>query len=135
MQNFNLKIKACHIYLLSCFILLAVSCRQETLEDRAERDAKEYTHKYCPTPTINHTRTDSVTFSRATHTYTYYCTFSDILDNEDIIEQNKDKISEMLAASIRENTNMKPYIQAGFHFRYVCHSDKNPQTVLLEVKF
>ncbi len=135
MQNTNPKIKACHIYLLSCFILLAASCRQETLEDRAERDAKEYTHKYCPTPTINHTRTDSVTFNRATHTYTYYCTFSNVMDNEEIIEQNKDKISEMLAASITENTNMKPYIHAGFRFSSISHSDKNPQTESLEVKF
>lgn len=135
MQITTKNIKAFLPCLLSCMAIMAASCHQESLEDKAARDAREYTRKYCPTPTINYTRTDSVTFDRTGHVYTYYCTFSDVMDDEEIISRNKLKITEMLAASIRENTNMKPYIQAGFRFRYVCHSDKDPKAVLLEVTF
>ena len=35
---------------------LVVSCT-ENLEDKAVREAKEYTEKYCPTPYVNDSRT------------------------------------------------------------------------------
>lgn len=122
---------------LSLFALTALTATacQESLEEKASRDAKEYTRKHCPTPFINSTRTDSVTFDSATRTYTYHCTFKDILDNQEVINQNKAAISQGLTQSMLESTNMKPYVQAGFHFQYVCRSSKDPKNVLLTVKF
>ena len=115
-------------------IVLASTC-QESLEEKAARDAAEYTRKYCPTPVINYTRTDSVSFNKTTHVYTYYCTFSGIMDNKDIISQHHTEITQMLAKAIKESTNLKPYVQAGFKFRYVCRSEKNPKNVLLQIQF
>lgn len=46
--------------IIACSLLLC-SCH-ENLEKRAQREAREYTEKYCPTPVQNYTRTDSVTF-------------------------------------------------------------------------
>ena len=40
------------------------SC-QESLEERAEREAREYTEKHCPTPPQNDVITDSIVFDRA----------------------------------------------------------------------
>lgn len=113
---------------------LLASC-QKSLEEKAAQDAKEYTRKYCPTPFINNTRTDSVTFNMQTHVYTYYCTFSDVLDDQEIIDLNRKKLTEILSASVKESTQMKPYIQAGFHFQYICRSAKNPNIILLQTKF
>ena len=62
--------------LIACVAFCAQSC-QESLEDKAEREAKEYTKSFCPTPTVNYTRTDSVVFYKSTKSYTYYCSFSD----------------------------------------------------------
>lgn len=119
------------------FFLIATLCAscQESLEDRAARDAEEYTRKYCPTPVINYTRTDSVTFNKEKHVFTYFCTFTDLMDSQEIIDKNYAKITQMLRASIKESTSMKPYVQAGFHFQYICRSEKFPQKTLLQVKY
>lgn len=124
-----------YIVLVALFATALFSSCQKSLEEKAMQDAKEYTRKYCPTPTINNTRTDSVTFNIKTQVYTYYCTFSGPLDNKNIIQQNKQKITEILAASVRESTSMKPYVQAGFHFQYICRSAQNPQIILLRANF
>ncbi len=50
---------------IGIFASLLVSCT-ESLEDKAAREAKEYTEKYCPTPYVNDSRTDSATFDKST---------------------------------------------------------------------
>lgn len=123
------KVKA--ITLLIFLSLFAVSC-QESLEDRAVRDAKDYTRKYCPTPVINCTRTDSVVFDKQKHLYTYYITFVDNMDNVELINEHKAEIIQMLQSSVRESTSMKTYLEAGFKFQYVCRSGSDKKKVLLE---
>lgn len=114
------------------FLSLCSSC-QESLEDKAERQAKDYTRKYCPTPMQNHTRTDSIVFNKQRKVYTYYLSFYDELDNQEIIDKNRDVIVTMLQQSLRESTSLKNFVEAGFRFEYVCHSGANPKTVLLKV--
>lgn len=115
-------------------IIAFASCH-ENLEDRAAREAKEYTEKYCPTPDENFTRTDSVVFEKSTKTYRYYCTLTEIMDDAQIINQNKATLHTQLAKSLAESTNIKAYKDAGFNFGYTCHSEKNPQVVLYEDVF
>ena len=52
---------------------LVVSCT-ENMEDKAVREAKEYTEKYCPTPYVNDSRTDSAVFDKNTRVFSYYMT-------------------------------------------------------------
>ncbi len=54
---------------IGIFASLLVSCT-ESLEDKAAREAKEYTEKYCPTPYVNDSRTDSAAFDKNTKTCT-----------------------------------------------------------------
>ena len=96
------------IYILLLGAASLAACH-ESMEKRAQREAKEYTAKYCPTPAVNYTRTDSVVFYPETKT--------------------------MLLKSIIESTELKPFKEAGFTFAYTCHSDKNPQKVLFETKY
>ena len=56
---------------IGIFASLLVSCT-ESLEDKAAREAKEYTEKYCPTPYVNDARTDSAAFDKTKKMYTYY---------------------------------------------------------------
>ncbi len=58
------KVNLYRIFLAS----LVVSCT-ESLEDKAAREAKEYTEKYCPTPYVNDSRTDSAAFDKTTKMY------------------------------------------------------------------
>ena len=115
------------------FFLLFLSSCQESLEEKAARQAKEYTERYCPTPVINYSRTDSVVFDKKRNVYIYYLSFCDMLDDSEIIEENRDKITDMLTQSVRESTGLKNFIEAGFRFEYVCHSEKEPKKVLFKV--
>ncbi len=124
-------------YLISilAFSALFLSSCQETMEERAAREAKNYTRKYCPTPFVNYVRTDSVTFDTRTRTYTYHCTFSGVLDDAEAIETHRSKIEDMLRSSVRGSTSMKPYVEAGFHFIYLCRSESNPKEILVKTVF
>lgn len=117
------------------FILLAIvllsSCH-ESLEKRAEREAREYTERNCPTPVNNFTRTDSVVFYADTKTYTYYCSVTDKMDDANLLAQKHAEINDQLVAQIREDTNIKQYKEAGFNFSYIIHSTKVPGKVLFK---
>ncbi len=126
--------KTYFISILSLLLICFCSC-QESMEERAERDAHNYTRKFCPTPFVNYIRTDSVTFDIQTRTFVYHCTFGDILDDKEIIATNQKKIENILTASVRESTSMKPYVEANFHFIYLCRSEKNPKDILVQVSF
>lgn len=114
--------------------LLAAACH-ESVEQRAEREAREYTRKYCPTPASGCTRTDSVVFYPATRTYTYYCTLTDQMDDPAVVARYRDRLRQQLRAALEQSTSLKLYKDAHFTFQYVCHSQRQPQTVLYADKF
>lgn len=113
-------------------VLLFSSCHHETIEERAKREAMEYTQKYCPTPFVNFTRTDSISFDEATHTYTYYCTFNGKMDNAAVIGNNNKLIKEQLKKGIINDTGLKIYKDAKFNFAYIVRSEKNPGLILFQ---
>lgn len=113
---------------------LLVSCH-ENLEERAAREAREYTEKFCPTPVVNYIRTDSVAFDKTTKTYNYYCTLTGKMDNYDIIKQNEKQLTDGLGQSIKENTNIRAYKKAGFNFAYTIKSEKDPKKTLFYTRF
>lgn len=107
----------------------------ESLEDKAAREAEEYTKKVCPTPYVNDSRTDSATFDKATREYTYYITLRDKADNKEAIDQNKEKLHKLQKEALDNNPGLKQYKEAHFTFRFVYHSAKNPTEILLDDKF
>ena len=119
------------IFIVATTVLALMSCH-ENLEDRCVREAKEYTEKYCPTPVVNSTRTDSVTFDKATKTYKYFCSFVDELDNPEIVKRNSQKLHSLLIKEIKDNTSIKKLKEANYNFAYIIHSSKNPNKVLYQ---
>lgn len=120
--------------ILFASVLLFASCH-ESLEQRAEREAREYTEKYCPTPTVNYVRTDSIAFDKATLTYKYFCTFSDRMDNAQLVKQNENQLRTALLSALRENTNIKVYKEAGYKFSYTMYSQKHPSEILFTATY
>ena len=113
---------------------LAVSCLMlcgchESMSKRAEREAKEYTQKYCPTPIQNCTRTDSVVFDSRTNTFIYYCSIFDQLDDKAVFDMNRSRITEGLISNLKENTQLRAYKKEGFGFKWILTSAKNSKTV------
>lgn len=111
-------------------LALLFSACHETLADRAEREAREYTQRNCPTPVVNFTRTDSVGFDRKSNTYLYYCSFVDAFDDENVISKNRRQIHDGLYEAISTNMGLKVYVEAGFSFTYIVRSGKNPSKIL-----
>ena len=111
--------------------LVLVACN-ESLEDRAEREAREYTARYCPTPVVNNSRTDSVAFDKATKTYTYFCTLTGEYDSAEFIAQYGDELNIRLAQTIADDASIEKLKAAGFRFRFVIHSEAAPEIVLYE---
>lgn len=115
-------------------VSLLASCT-ESLEDKAAREAKEYTEKYCPTPYVNDSRTDSATFDKSTKTYVYYISLRNKADNKQVIEANKDKLHKIQKEALDNNPGLKKYKEEHFTFRFVYHSAKNPKEILLDDLF
>ena len=118
----------------SIFASLLVS-RTESLEDKAAREAKEYTRKYCPTPYVNDARTDSAAFDKTKKMYTYYISLRNKADNKKAIDANKDKLHKIQKEALDNNPGLKKYKEEHFTFRFVYHSAKNPKEVLLDDTF
>lgn len=110
-------------------IMMLASC-QESLEERAERESREYTQKFCPTPPENGVISDSLVFDRKTKTQYYYLTFTGAIDEPEKISQNMEQLKEGLRDQVRANSNNQAYKDAGFSFAYVCRSQKTGKVIL-----
>lgn len=105
---------------------------QETLEERAAREARDYTEKHCPAPIAYQVTMDSMTFDTSTHTFGYYYALKGTLDDSTYIKQNDPR--DLLLQQVKNSTNLKIYKEAGYNFRYVYSSTKNKAT-LFDVTF
>ncbi len=113
--------------------LLALTACQESLEDRAAREAKEYTVKNCPAQIEENITIDSLAFDRSTHTMCYYYTLMGAADNKEAIENSNPR--DVLLKSIRNSTSVKTYKDAGYSFKYTYFSAKDKGKVLYTVTF
>ncbi len=113
----------------------AFSCKQKSLDERAEREARDYTSKYCPTPIKDFTRTDSMTFEKSTRTIHYYYSLFDQADNEEAIEQKRGELRDVLLQSLKSNTDLRIYKEEGFNFALTYHSGSQPQKIVFEARF
>lgn len=116
-------------------LLLLLTACHESLEDRAAREAREYTQKNCPTPVVQNTRTDSLTVDKATRTIGYWYTLCGKADNPEGVKNQQQKLRGVLLSGLKASTQLKLYKDAGFNIRYVYHSEKNPKLVLLDFTF
>ena len=74
------------IWTFVMFLTLLAAC-QESLEDKCEREAKDYTRRNCPMKMDNNSILDSLVFERSTHTIHYYYTLTGFADQDSILEK------------------------------------------------
>jgi len=114
---------------------LSLTACQQSMEQRAAQEAKNYTSKNCPTPVRDNINTDSLTFDEATKTLTYYYTMHNQLDSVEGIKAQETRLIDALQQGLRNAPGLKQYKEAGFNIRYVYRSKKDPSVVLLEKTF
>ncbi|MGI6231847.1 MAG: hypothetical protein ACOYJF_03230 [Prevotella sp.] len=114
--------------------LILSSCRHDTLEDRAEKETREFTQRYCPTPADSTTlqRTDSLTFTRNDKTIHYYFTLVGKADNEEIIQKMMPELKKAIRENLKNDTKNRAYKEAGFKFHYVYRSESTGKVLLEE---
>lgn len=124
-------------YLIVYFFLISLCLMgcQENIRDRAEREAKEFTLKNCPTPAYNDCITDSLVYDKKSDTHYTYVRFTGDNDNSEAINSHKDEIREAIRKSLLADAKLKPFIEEGFNFEYVCRSYSCPDSVILHLRF
>lgn len=116
-------IKKLFILAITAFIL--VSC-QESLEERAAREAREVTEAKCPMPVGNNMYLDSIVFDIPSLTQTQYFRFIGDTDNDSMVIAMRD--ADLKGALIQELKNTPTYktlMKRGANFRYVYRSTKD----------
>ena len=118
--------------LICAMVGLSLTACHESLEDRAERECKEQTEKYCPVPVTEYVISDSMVFERATHTFHYYYSLRGIADTTALPAEEARK--EMLEG-LRNSTQLNVYKEAGYNFHYTYFSTKYPGQKIVDIKF
>lgn len=132
MKRNNMLSSKVSLYLIIAFLVM--SCT-ESIEDKAAREAKEYTEKYCPTPVINGSSTDSAVFDRSTKTYIYYITLSGNADRPEVIAKNRKVLHDAQKQALDNNPSIKKYKEAGINFRFLYRSASHKDSVLIDDTF
>lgn len=110
---------------------LALSACQESLEDRCEREAKEYTRRSLPTKVDQFTMLDSLVFERDSHTLHFYYTLSGTADSLEVLERIDMK--SMLRNELKNTTAYKLFKDNRYNFAYTYLSTKQPGKTLYEL--
>jgi len=114
-------------------IVLMTAC-QESLEERAAREAREVTESKCPMPVGNNMYLDSVVFDIPTLTQTQYFRFVGDTDNDSVTIALQDAdVKGTLVQELKNTPNYKALMGRGANFRYIYRSTKNPETTYLDI--
>ena len=117
--------------ILFALVALILGACQESLEDKCARECVEFTKRKCPSSVAQNMLIDSMTFARATHTIQYYYKLTGASDRSDAYP--KDQAKQLLKEALKNTTQVMAYKEAGYSFRYIYYSEKNPQTVYLDI--
>lgn len=120
-----------NIMFLFVAVTLLTAC-QESLEERAAREARELTEDKCPMPIGNNMMLDSVVFDIPTLTQSQYFRFTGDNDNDSVVFALQDAKS-LLVSELKSMPSYKPLMNKGVSFRYVYRSNKNPEKTYLEM--
>ena len=114
------------IWTFAVFLSLLAAC-QESLEDKCEREAKDYTRRNCPMKMDNNSILDSLVFERSTHTIHYYYTLTGFADQDSILE--KVNAVEVLRDEVKNSTALRIYKENKIRVAYTYDSQKDHQTI------
>ena len=113
-------------------VLLLAGCNQESIEERLQRECKEYTNRRCPEEQGNNSILDSMVFDIKTHTLNHYYRLYGVSDNEEAARFKKDELHDLMIEAIKKDTSYKRYKDEGFSFRYIARSDSSGRVIFDE---
>ena len=112
------------LILIATAAIVLTSC-QESLEERAAREAREVTEAKCPMPIGNNMYLDSIVFDIPSLTQTQYFRFIGDTDNDSMVVSMKDTdLKGALVQELKNTPNYKTLMKRGANFRYIYRSSK-----------
>ena len=118
-----------YLFFISCLALFT-ACH-ESLEEKAAREAKEFTAKNCPVKVSENIVNDSMTYDTRTKTIHYFYTISGTSDTTTI---NRKQAKEELIKGVKSSMSIRTYKENGFNFAYTYYSAKHKGKILIDVK-
>ena len=109
-------------------MLLFCAC-QESIEDRAERDAREATTKRCPLRMSKDIVLERIDFDKATRTWQQ----THLWDIDTTIVLSEEAIKEVLLTELLNAPSYKAYRDAGFNFKYIYCRMTNPKDTVINM--
>jgi hypothetical protein len=121
------------IFLFASALLLLASC-QESLEERAAREAREVTESKCPMPIGDTMYLDSIVFDIPTLTQTQYFRFTGVDDNDSMVAMKKEaNLKDVLLKELKNTPSYKLLLKRGVNFRYVYRSTLDPKKTYIDI--
>ena len=117
------------LLLFAAAMAVCTAC-QESLEEKADREAREYTEKNCPLRMSESVVLDSFTFDKGTHTFGYHYRLLGELDSEKTITPSQQQ--KTLVDGVRNTTALQPYREADFNFRYIYRSERDHDVIYFD---
>ena len=111
-------------------LIFMFSC-QESLEQRAAREAREYTESKCPMPIGDNMILDSIVFDITTLTQSQYFRFIGVYDSDNI-NYSLHNAKEILVKELKGTPSYKKLLERGVNFHYVYRSTRYPEKIYLE---
>lgn len=110
------------MYLYSIATVLCLAACHESMDERAGREAHDFTAKNCPVEIAPGFILDSLTFDKRTRTVNYHFIMCGAMDNARI---DSAKARKTLLLALVNAPNLRIYKKAGFTFRYTYRSEKD----------
>ena len=123
-----------NILLFATALLLLTSC-QESLEERAAREAREVTESKCPMPIGDNMYLDSIVFDIPTLTQTQYFRFTGNSDNDSTVENivSNNDLKGTLVKELKNIPSYKALMNKGISFRYIYGSTAEPEKTYIDI--
>lgn len=103
-------------------ILAAITSCQENFDNRCQREAKEYTQRFCPQKMDKYITLDSTTYDKKSKTYCYWYSITKNTYTESIRTQMKSQEADFrskLLLMLINSVQLKSYKDNGINFEYV----------------
>ena len=120
--------------MMATILGIGLSACHENLDERTERECKEYTEKYCPAPVDANVISDSMTFDRGSKTICYYYSLRGEADTLLTGDAEKD-IHKALLSDVMNAPTLIRYKEAKYNFRYIYFSSKDKGKKLYDYLF
>lgn len=122
------------ILLFATALFLLTSC-QESLEERAAREAREVTESKCPMPIGDNMYLDSIVFDIPTLTQTQYFRFTGNSDNDSTVENivSNNDLKGTLVKELKNTPSYKALMNKGISFRYIYGSTAEPEKTYIDI--